>query len=298
MKPSIDLQRQQPQPLLHDAYNHRRFKGCYYLTGFVARIDDVKEPFWVITLSDASGDLRVYCRDQTCIAEGLSPQTLVDVEVSIDYRGIEPYFRCKLIQASTVDLSRPKQISQLPTALCQKPDALQLLLELIDSIAEPLLEEFITNVVTQPDIGLKFIQCPASANHHHSYPSGLLEHSVEVAQKLAKALRNNAQERDLAIVAALLHDIGKTQTFTSDGNRSAIGYIVDHNDLTLEVCAPALKILHAKHAGLANRLRHAWTCASPGSRYGFKAKTLTANLLKRYDRQSALNATKATNLIN
>lgn len=296
MKLSTNLQHQ--QPLLNDAYNHRRFKGSYYLTGFVARIDDVKEPFWVITLSDASGSLRIYCRDQTCIADGLSPQSLVDVEVSIDYRGTEPYFRCKLIQPSTVDLSKPKQISQLPAALCQKPYALQLLTEIIESISDPLLEEFVINVLTQHDIGLRFIQCPASANHHHNYPGGLLEHSVEVAQKLANELKNNDEERDLAIVAALLHDIGKTQTFTSNGERSAIGYIIDHNDLTLEVCASPLKILHTKHAGLANRLRHAWTCASPGSRYGFKAKTLTANLLKRFDRQSASKATKATKATN
>lgn len=286
------------QPLLENAYNYSRFKGCYYLTGFVARIDDVKEPFWVITLSDASGELKVYCRDQTCISEGLNPQSLVDVEVRIDCRGTEPYFRCKLIQTSTVDLSKPKQLSQLPAALCQKPHALQLLLELVESISDQLLKEFVTNVLTQSNIGVRFIQCPASANHHHNYSGGLLEHSVEVAQKLAIELRDNNEERDVAIVAALFHDIGKTQTFSSDGSRSAIGYIVDHNDLTLEVCASALKILHTKHAGLANRLRHAWTCASPGSRYGFKAKTLTANLLKRYDRESAANATKATNSIN
>lgn len=284
---------QYSQPLLADVFNHQRFKGDYYLTGFVAKLDEKKQPFWVITLSDATGYLQVYCRDQTCIAGNLEPQSLVDVEANIDCRGKKPYFRCKFIQASSVDLSMPKRLSQLPVALCQKPCALMTLLKLVDSISEPLLSEFVTNVLTQSRVGLQYIQCPASANHHHNYEGGLLEHSVEIALQVSNELEANRQERDLAIVAALLHDVGKTQTFTSNGKRSAIGYVVDHNDLNLEVCAPALKILSAKHAGLANSLRHAWTCASEGSRYGYKAKTLTAKLLKRFDRHSASNATNA-----
>lgn len=286
---------QYSQPLLVDVFNHQRFKGSYYLTGFVAKLDENKQPFWVITLSDATGYLQMYCRDHTCIADNLQPQSLVDVEASIDCRGKEPYFRCKLIQASSIDLSRPKRLSQLPVALCNKPKALTALLEIVDSLTEPLLIEFAMNVLTQPQVGLQYIQCPASANHHHNYAGGLLEHSVEVATQLKNELDTNSQECDLAIVGALLHDIGKTQTFTSDGKRSAIGYLIDHNDLTLEICAPALKILQAKHAGLANSLRHAWTCASEGSRYGFKAKTPVARLLKEVDRKSAANAIKAIN---
>lgn len=285
------------QPLLVDVFNHQRFKGSYYLMGFLAKLDENKQPFWVITLSDATGFLQVYCRDHTCIADNLQPQSLVDVEASVDYRGKEPYFRCKFIQASSVDLSRPKRLSQLPVALCNKPSALIALLEIVDSLTEPLLVEFVMNVLTQPQIGLRYIQCPASANHHHNYSGGLLEHSVEVAMKLKNELDSNSQECDLAVVAALLHDIGKTQTFTPNCKRSAIGYVIDHNDLTLEICAPALRILSTKNAGLANSLRHAWTCASEGSRYGFKAKTPTARLLKRFDRESAINATKVTNVI-
>ncbi|MGS2719332.1 HD domain-containing protein [Paraglaciecola aestuariivivens] len=283
------------QPLLADTFNHHRFKGSYYLIGFVAKIDKNGQQFWEITLSDATGLLKIYCRDQSCIVEKIKPQSLVDVEACADNRGKVPYFRCKFIQASTLDLSRPRAISQLPMTLCEKPEALIALLQLIDSISQPLLVEFVTNVLTQPHIGLQFIRCPASANHHHNYVSGLLDHSVEVASKLSVELENNHQERDLAIVAALFHDIGKTQTFTPCGQRTAIGYVVDHNDLTLEICAPALKILNTKHAVLANKLRHAWTCASEGSRYGYKAKTLTARLLKRFDRQSAVSAINATN---
>jgi len=286
------------QPLLCDVYDYKRFKGVYYLTGFVAGIDELKQPFWTVTLSDASGDLRIYCRDQTCIFGTLQPQSLVNVEAGIDNCGKQPYFRCKFIQPSALTVSAPRFLSQLPVALCPRPGALATLIALVDTIEEPLLTECVTNVLLQPNIGLQFIQCPASINHHHSYGGGLLEHSVEVAQEFALHEHRDKQKRDLAIAAALLHDIGKTQTYTSNGDRSAIGYSVDHDDLTLEICAPALRILTAKHAGLANQLRHAWTCASEGSRYGFKAKTPTARLLKVYDRKSAFGNDMAINSIN
>jgi len=286
------------QPLLCDVHNHNRFKGTYYLTGFVARIDAKQQPFWIVTLSDASGDLQIYCRDQSCIFGRLLPQSLVNVEAGIENRGKQPYFRCKFIQLSALEIGKPKLLSQLPAALCPKPDALNTLVDLVGSIKEQLLKEFVCNVLLQPNIGLKFIQCPASIKHHHNYGGGLLEHSVEVAQDFAMHAQHHSEQRDLAITTGLLHDIGKTQTYTVDGQRTAIGQIIDHDDLTLEICASPLQILSVSHAGYANQLRHAWTCASEGSRYGFKAKTPTARLLKVYDRNSASNDYNERNSIN
>lgn len=286
------------QPLLCDVYNYNRFKGTYYLTGFVARIDLQQEPFWIVTLSDASGDLQIYCRDQSCIFGRLLPQSLVNVEAGIDSSGKQPYFRCKFIQLSALEIGKPKLLSQLPAALCPKPDALNTLVDLVDSIKEPLLKEFVCNVLLQPNIGLKFIQCPASIKHHHNYGGGLLEHSVEVAQDFAMHAQHHSEQRDLAIATGLLHDIGKTQTYTVDGQRTAIGQIINHDDLTLEICASSLQILSVSHAGFANQLRHAWTCESEGSRYGFKAKTPTARLLKVFDRNSASKDYNERNSIN
>jgi 3'-5' exoribonuclease len=275
------------QPLLADAYNDNRIKGTYYLVGFVARFDKSNTPFWEITLSDASASLTVYCRDQACIFGNLQPQSLVDIEARIDDLGSQPYFRCKFIQLSSIAAGQFRHISQLPIALCPVPHALSAMLELASNIIEPCLADFLSHVLLQSNIGVRFIQCPASLNHHHSYGGGLLEHSVEVAERFANETARDQQDKDLAVVAALLHDVGKTLTLTPDLTRADLGYSVDHDHLTLEICAPALKILSAKHQGFANHLRHVWTCATPGARYGFKAKTAIARELQHYDRQSA-----------
>jgi 3'-5' exoribonuclease len=278
---------------LSEAFNVSRFKGTYYLVGYVARLDKVGLPFWEITLSDASGNLKIYCRDESCIYSELKPQSLVDVEVRSEFIGNQPHFRCKFIQISTIPLDQTKCLNQLPSALCPIAGAVSELIEVVEDIKEKCLRDFVKQVLLQPQIGIHFIQSPGSLNHHHNYVGGLLAHSLEVAAGFADDNSIQQQDRDLGVVASLLHDIGKTQTLMPNLNRSELGYLVDHDHLTLEVCAPALNVLAKTHRSHANHLRHAWTCASEGARYGFKAKTPLANLLRKYDRASAFAGNQA-----
>ena len=281
------MAQQLAQIKLSQAFNVSRFKGTYYLVGYVARLDNTGEPFWEITLSDASGNLKIYCRDESCIFSELQPQSLVDVEIRAEFMGNQPHFRCKFIQLNTISVDHLKCLFQLPSALCPIIGAVTELVDIVEGIKEACLHVFVKQVLLQPRIGINFIQSPGSLRHHHNYRGGLLVHSLEVAAQFVSDDYITQQDRDLGIVASLLHDIGKTQTLTPTLKRSDLGYLVDHDQLTLEVCAPALHVLEKTHLGHANHLRHVWTCASQGARYGFKAKTPVANLLRKYDRASA-----------
>ena len=273
------------QPLLSQSFDIPRLKGNYFLTGFSARIDDKKQPYFILQVSDCTSTVNLYCRDLSCINGDLQPQSMTSIEASACDVGKGPYMHLKYAEcASTTAL---KSVVQLPLELSVKPEHLCELVELVHSIETKELYYFVHNVLFLGDTGIRFIQCPASLNYHHNYKGGLLEHSLEVCRSaLAKGNAYGAK-RDLAIVASLLHDVGKTRTFTSDGKRTDVGHLIDHQDLTLEVCAPALDKLAKSHPNYANELRHAWTCASPGARYGFKAKTSLAKHLRVSDRESA-----------
>jgi hypothetical protein len=69
---------------LTEAYNNVRFKGQYFLTGFVAKVNEKGESYIEITLSDATDSLTLYCRDQSCILSDLQPESLVDVEAHVN----------------------------------------------------------------------------------------------------------------------------------------------------------------------------------------------------------------------
>jgi 3'-5' exoribonuclease len=273
------------QPLLAQCYDISRLKGNYFLTGFSTRIDANKQPYFILQVSDCTGTVNLFCRDLTCIIGELQPQTMTSIEARACDVGKGPYMHLKYAEcASNASL---KSVVQLPEKLSVKPEYLSELVEFVLSIKTQELYDFVNNVLFMGDTGLRFIQCPASLNYHHNYTGGLLEHSIEVCRSaIAKGVLSGAK-RDLAVIAGLLHDIGKTRTFTIDGKRTDIGYLIDHQDLTLEVCAPALKKLSLSHPNYANELRHAWTCASPGARYGFKAKTNLAKRLRSWDRESA-----------
>lgn len=58
---------------------------------------------------------------------------------------------------------------------------------------------------------------PAAMRNHHAYRHGLLEHSLLVAQAAWAVSTVFAEvNRDLVVTGALLHDIGKVETYTSD----------------------------------------------------------------------------------
>ena len=108
-----------------------------------------------------------------------------------------------------------------------------------------------------------------------------------MANRLINECQFQGGERDIAIVAALIHDIGKTMTLSSSGKRTSLGTLVDHDELTLEICAKAFARLDKHEGQSALLLRHILTCANPGNRYGYQAITPIASKLQTADKESA-----------
>jgi 3'-5' exoribonuclease len=80
---------------------------------------------------------------------------------------------------------------------------------LIASIEEPHLAELLHRL-----LGRRYREIPAAKFNHHAYRSGLLEHSVGIAQLVsAGAAVFSGIDRDLAVAGALLHDIGKLEAY-------------------------------------------------------------------------------------
>jgi 3'-5' exoribonuclease len=65
----------------------------------------------------------------------------------------------------------------------------------------------------------RFRSAPAAKHYHQAYAHGLLEHTLTVAQAVsALSAIFPGVDRDLALTGALLHDIGKLDTYaTADG---------------------------------------------------------------------------------
>jgi 3'-5' exoribonuclease len=64
-----------------------------------------------------------------------------------------------------------------------------------------------------------FREAPAAKHYHQAYRHGLLEHCLTVAQAVSAISQIfPGIDRDLAVTGALLHDIGKLETYELDGD--------------------------------------------------------------------------------
>ena len=123
-------------------------------------------------------------------------------------------------------------------------------------LTTPLLYTFILKVFEDEALLQAFLRLPASTGYHHGYSGGLFIHSVETAWTVYRNPALAGVESDIAIIGALLHDIGKVKSYTPDGTLTAHGRHVDHDAETLLVLHPALQWLERQNKHLALQLKH------------------------------------------
>ena len=125
-------------------------------------------------------------------------------------------------------------------------------------ISKPALRDFVADALNNADIGPRFCAAAGSRQHHHAYEHGLLHHSVEVAEEIARMPASMLTLRDIAIVGGLFHDVGKIWTLDAAAKVNGARDL-DHGQLTLEILAPHLRQLDIDDIELANQLRFIWT---------------------------------------
>jgi 3'-5' exoribonuclease len=256
------------QPLLENVSSFKRFKGCYTLVGCAEKIDKQGKQYWIMQLSDISTVLNIYCFNMNSFMEQLQANSIVHIEATLKYVDGQQYVRCAFLQTVSDETSKELlSINGIASCYCPIPKLLTRFKSLVNSIQSVHLKQFLSDVLVNSEVGINYLQCPASLRHHHNYSGGLLEHSIDVAERVIKDGSFSNAERDIAIVTALIHDIGKTKTLASNCTRTSLGMVVDHDELTLEICVQALQQLDKREPQSSLLLRHILTCASADEHY-------------------------------
>lgn len=103
------------------------------------------------------------------------------------------------------------------------------LLSKIDSIKDEPLKKLTKEIFDE--IGEKFKNHPGAIQIHHNWIGGLLEHTLEVIEYCETSVKLFEElDRDLLLIAAILHDIGKLEELemTSRIKGSQKGQLVGH----------------------------------------------------------------------
>lgn len=99
------------------------------------------------------------------------------------------------------------------------------------TLGKPRLAALVSLLFDDPGFRDRFQRCPASLKGHHAKLGGLLQHTCEVAHlAAASAALTPEADRDLTLAGALLHDIGKTESYTWNGyfEMTTAGRIIGH----------------------------------------------------------------------
>lgn len=275
------------QPQLDAVHGLSRFSGFYFIIGINLHLTSNNMPYWKILIQDSVETIAVYTDTIKHFVQRLNPFSPIQIECAKRrYRG-GYYFVADYINPVDEIPMDIRNIAIVPYSAAIRTEDLPKLIDTIENLTFEPLKHFINRVLLQQQVMLPFLRNPASLRYHHNSQGGLLSHSLAVANLISQAFEHDKIEYDIAITAALLHDIGKTQTLTDTFNRTSIGSMAGHDALTLEICALPLALLSKQHPHVVNQLRHAWTSGSPNARYGFKPKTRVATELQRADRQNA-----------
>src|SRR5688572_3130282 len=178
------------------------------------------EAFLKLQLGDVTGRIDAVCWDGVDeVAETALPGTVVIVRggYSVDDR-FGSTLTVRSVRAADESEYDPQDLHECaPIPFAQMEADLR---DLITTVQCPYLHELLDRFMA-PDgrIWQRWSIWPAAKHYHQAYRHGLLEHCLSVAQGVsAMAATFHGLDRDVAVTGALLHDIGKIEAYSMEGD--------------------------------------------------------------------------------
>lgn len=183
------------------------------------------------------------------LLHALLSQPITVMKLKLAYWPVDHDARAKplpVLTCASADDHPGHELYHLPLDICPVKGTYMGILELIETIDTPPLYRMLCRVFREREVVARFWTMPASARHHHAFPGGLAAHSLEVARDLAGQAAVDGHERDLCVVAGLLHDIGKVWSYTPDMFLNTAARAMGHELVGLSRLERELKILEGE----------------------------------------------------
>lgn len=186
-------------------------RGAFLLRSKELRAARTGDAYLSLEIADKTGALgAVYFRPMRSATE-IPVGSVVDVSgVVSTYRGMRRVSIDALKPASSWEPS-----DLIGSSVRPRSEMVSELRSLVGSVESMPLRGLLRVFFGDKGFRSEFERCPASLSSHHAYLGGLLEHSLAVAGKCARAAdEHRSVDRDLLVTAALLHDVGRTAELT------------------------------------------------------------------------------------
>jgi 3'-5' exoribonuclease len=252
-------------------------------------------PFLNVVLADNSGRIKGVVWDNVAqIASAANQGDFVRVTAQAgEYRGMIQLVVKSISSVPAADVA-PEDF--LPASTRDADKMFERLKSLTDSIASPGLRSLIEACWEDADLVRRFKRAPAAKKMHHAYLGGLIEHTLSMATLADKVAGHYAGvDRDLLIVGAVLHDMGKIRELAYDMtiDYTDEGRLLSHIAIGLEIVQEKIQSLAEFSPEQAALVKHMIVSHHGAREYGSPEppKTIEAVLLNYIDEiDSRVNA--------
>jgi 3'-5' exoribonuclease len=215
-----------PYPLLHvpvtDLHEGTRVTQCFLVKKKAQRSTRTGDPYLELVLADRSGTIaaRAWAEAAQRYASAFEEGDFVSVQARVEtYRNalqliVESIRRLTVEEREGGKLPGFDPGLLVPTSERSIDEMWSKLLALAATIEPEPLRVLTSRLLTKT--AKEFRELPAAVSNHHAYIGGLLEHTLEVAEGVARFAEDQTGlrlHRGLAVAGAILHDIGKLEEF-------------------------------------------------------------------------------------
>jgi 3'-5' exoribonuclease len=229
-------------------------------------------PYLALELRDRTGTIpaRVF-RDADSVASGFERGELVRVVGQVERFRDELVLEAASVVRAGAGEAEPALF--LPAAYRDLDELDGFLEHLAREVHDRAYAGLLGSMLADRSLRAEWRRAPCTRAGHHAYLGGLLEHTVAVATLAVEACQLHPRlNSDLLLTAALVHDIGLTETFTYGADFA----LTDEGRLLGHV-AIGQRMLLARAGGLDEGRRvallhcvlcHHGPAAAPGGRFG------------------------------
>lgn len=245
------------------------------------------KPYLTLKLMDRSGEVEARVWDQV---DDIASRFERDDFVQVKGKASVYLNKMQLIvqELSRIEEDRIDMADFLPTSSFSRDQLLARLRERVAGLEDPHLKALMESFLADGTFLERYLTAPAAKSMHHVYLGGLLEHSLAITDLVDDVCgRYPELNRDLILVGALLHDVGKTTelNFSRSFDYTDEGKLIGHIVIGVEMVEEKIRLLEDFPRELAIHLKHLLLSHHGQYEYGSpkRPKTLEAVVLSYLD---------------
>jgi 3'-5' exoribonuclease len=245
------------------------------------------KPYMTLKLMDCTGEVEGRIWDRV---DEFSARFNRDDFVHVSGKASVYLGRMQLViqELNRLDEAEIDLVDFLPVSARPVDEMVAELQAVIDMLDDPDLKRLMEDFLSDADFMAGYTRAPAAKAMHHVCLGGLLEHSLAVAGLAADISRRYPDlNRDLLVVGALLHDVGKVAElrYQRSFEYTDAGKLLGHIVIGVEMVEEKIRCLGNFPQDLAVHLKHLLLSHHGQYEYGSpkRPKTMEAVILNFLD---------------